>query len=661
MPHRRLTLLPALALASPSVLGLASAPGCASADWGHSDRGHHDAGAGIGGDGGSPADAGAASPHPDGGEQAGEDGAGCYDFRDGDDDGSLDCDDDDCAAAPVCCVGSSSAECCAEALSETLAFDACSGTGADALLACAPGATLFGSPAPELREGALIPNGGDRYDSGLVVASKVEARVEPRQMEVTIAAAESCERCLDSVAVGLSRMAQGLGASTLVDSDLALMVSTATGEVRLLVGGAVSRAAPLEDVRALVGAPELAPLTYRIETTTEGLARVTIPSPTGAVPVFTDVPYAPRGPARVIAWGRSANRGPADPPPARLERIALRESVCDAPASLARGGDPILPDALDAWWISGERALAPSVVGYEDAASGERRARMAFVYQGRIHGAAGIEGGRFRALADPRDPASALIAPGGADWMAGGVGDPALVRAPDGRWQLWFTAIATDGRRSIARADAAMPDQLVFGAPARVLVPDETSQELGWDAPSIATATIAGVSRTFLAARRSRAGASGDETAIVLFELGGSSEAPVPADTTIFDPALGEALEQSGIVRGATGIASDFDADEVAGPALVAYRGVLRLYYAGRRGTRWSIGVMVSEDARHWRPSAERAVLAGAGAGFDALSVSDPSPVIEGGELRLYYTGSDGVRASIGLARHAIPEEASAP
>src|SRR5690606_6679324 len=101
-----------------------------------------------------------------------------------DGDGSLDCDDDECAGTAVCCVGSSSAACCVAAISETHAFGECSGNGADALVACAPGVTLFGSPAPELLEGALVPNGGDRHDSGIVLASTVDPRVSRLELDV---------------------------------------------------------------------------------------------------------------------------------------------------------------------------------------------------------------------------------------------------------------------------------------------------------------------------------------------------------------------------------------------------------------------------------------------------------------------------------------------
>ncbi|UJR79295.1 hypothetical protein [Sandaracinus amylolyticus] len=639
--------LASLALAAPLSLGCDDDEDGAAVDG--PDAGALDAGAWPRTDGGFAGDdAGPAYP----GEDSPPTGAGCFDFVDGDGDDELDCDDPDCASTPVCCVGRSSESCCRAATPRTIAFSGCSGTGSDALLACAPGATLFGSPAPELRDFAFYPNGGDRYDSGIVLAGTVDPRVSRLAIEARVEAADTCDRCLDSVAVGLTSSTATLGATSLVDADVAVMVSAASGELRLVIGGAVARALPLAEVRSMLGAGPVAAISYRLETTTNGRATL-IGSTSSAggpwTPLFTDVPFAPRGPARVLAWGRASNRGPGDPPPAHLRALELSEGTCDAPASLARATDVILPDAIDPWWTSGERTRAPSVVTYEDQ-SGERRARMAFLYQGRIHAAAGIDGGRFRALADPGDPESAMIAPGAAPWLAA-VADPALVRGADHRWQLWFTAIAEDGTTSVARADGAGIDSLLMGEPARVLAPtSELDTTTGWDSPSVIR-TAGG--RTLLAARRRDADGTTEVALFVIDESG----APFPADTTIYDPSAGEVRADEHIVRRATGIATDFDADEVAAPALIEYGGVLRLYYAGRRGTRWSIGVMLSQDGVHWREgNGGRAILAGSGAGFDALSTNDPAPVVEGTELRLYYTGTDGVRDAIGLARHAIPE-----
>src|SRR5690606_10270011 len=94
-----------------------------------------------------------------------------------------------------------------------------------------------------------------------------------------------------------------------------------------------------------------------------------------------------------------------------------------------------------------------------------------------------------------------------------------------------------------------------------------------------------------------------------------------------------------------------FDADEVAAPALyVDGAGILRLYYAGRRGSRWSIGMIASGDGRIFAYAPSEPVLRASGTGHDALSVLDPSVVRVGDTLQLFHTASDGVAARVARA-----------
>jgi len=91
------------------------------------------------------------------------------------------------------------------------------------------------------------------------------------------------------------------------------------------------------------------------------------------------------------------------------------------------------------------------------------------------------------------------------------------------------------------------------------------------------------------------------------------------------------------------------DRDEVASPAFVEVDGTWRLYYAARRGQRWSIGLLVSRAGTAWRDL--DAVLEPRGNGFDALSVRDPAPwVTTNGDVQLYYVASDGLDDVLALA-----------
>jgi hypothetical protein len=635
-------LLIGLALAGASLALAPLGTGCAAAG--------EDAGPVFGEDAGEePPNLGTDGSSPDGGPRAADDesaGVGCWDFLDNDANGVADCDESACATTPLCCVGSSSAGCCMPTDEVALELGGCPGSGLDPLLACAGDATVFGSPAPRLHEGAFVPNGDERFDSGLVLAPRVDPRVARVTFEARLTPGGACAGCVDTLGVGLVSRTLSFDDTVRVSADVGFFASTADGTIRLLVGGAVAAETSLAEVQDLLGLGGGAPFMLTLTTSTEGRATLSAAQADGTGPrtVFADVPYAPTGPARLVAWGRSSNRSDEEPAPVRVSYLRVVSSLCDVPSALARASEPVLPDGLDAWWTAAGGVDSPSVVHYEEA--GTARARLAFHHDGRIHLAGSTAGGGFRALSDPRLAENALLRPGAAAWMASAVRDPALSRDAMGLWELWFTGVAADGTTSIGRA-ASAGATLELGPPEQVELPGAAPDTLGWDGPTVLSARVLGEERRFLAVRRRTE--TGSE--LVLFRLEEGS--PVRADTATLDASDGSVQREGSVVHRASGAPERFDGDEVASPALVAHGDVLRLYYAGRRGTRWSIGIALSADGVHWR-ALEDPVLGGSGGGFDALSVRDPAPVLEGGELHLYHTGHDGVVASIGVARHAI-------
>ena len=97
--------------------------------------------------------------------------------------------------------------------------------------------------------------------------------------------------------------------------------------------------------------------------------------------------------------------------------------------------------------------------------------------------------------------------------------------------------------------------------------------------------------------------------------------------------------------------ASGFDADEIAHPSLIVHDGAWQLYYAGRRGTRWGVGLLLSDELLRWRWYAGgRPVLEGDGNGFDRVGVGAPDAVSVGATVELYYEGTDGTRTRLGRA-----------
>jgi hypothetical protein len=92
-----------------------------------------------------------------------------------------------------------------------------------------------------------------------------------------------------------------------------------------------------------------------------------------------------------------------------------------------------------------------------------------------------------------------------------------------------------------------------------------------------------------------------------------------------------------------------FDADEIASPSLAIGGTTFYLYYSGRRGTRWGVGLFASEDFVHFRDvTAESgAILAGQNGQSDALGPIATDVLIEGDLVTLFYVGTDGASTSL--------------
>nr|MDQ3036962.1 hypothetical protein [Myxococcota bacterium] len=257
------------------------------------------------------------------------------------------------------------------------------------------------------------------------------------------------------------------------------------------------------------------------------------------------------------------------------------------------------------------------------------------------------------------DGAGGFVVPGSTpvltagDWAPGGVGDPELVAQGD-RWMLLFTAIDLDGSRRIARVVGEAGFGETFAPSAitdLVTLPldDDEGRIVALDGPS--AATIGG--ELWVAARAIREGGT---SSLVLLRRGADASSDFELGSVCgtgcasLDDASASPVHRAGD-RGELA----FDYDEVAAPALVSHGGVHRLYYAGRRGTRWAIGLLVTYDMAFFREGNDGApILSASGAGPDALGVRDPEPWIDGGLLTLFHTGTDGVATHVLTATQPI-------
>jgi hypothetical protein len=570
------------------------------------------------------ADGGAIEPSIDGGargapaleDQEGYANAGeCFDGRNDDDWGGTDCEEALCASTPVCCVGVASTSCCSaatEAARFARATDCVDGS-IDACPSALTSGTLFGSPLPALEDGALVPNGSDTRDSGMILSGRVRPSAELVTLEARIAAPVGCAPCLDAIGVGLVAGARSVDTAR-ITPVIALVVSGSRGEVSLVAGSTVLWRHPLPDESehayslaiapgggVVIGADFLDPAERTIE--------------------------LPAGELDVVVYGRTTNRSATDGRPARLLGLEVERSACDIPESLERA-PAVLIEPDSAPWGAG-RARGPSIVIPPGGSALD--GALVFAASGAIWLAHRDGTGRF-AVADGIGPAL----PRGVL----GFSEPELLAVGD-RYRLFVTATDASGHRKIQYVDGAsgLGEQFDPGSLVDLIALPTADGITDLDGASAIT-----VGSEIVIAARALRGSGPRASELVILR-----SSPTAAGGFELDGVCGtgcESVEGEGAgtlaVHQPSADAVAFDHDEVASPGLVEHGGVFRLYYAGRRGTRWAIGMLVSQDLAFFRAALGNPVLEASGQGADALSVGDPEPHVEGGALMLLHTGYDG-------------------
>jgi hypothetical protein len=252
--------------------------------------------------------------------------------------------------------------------------------------------------------------------------------------------------------------------------------------------------------------------------------------------------------------------------------------------------------------------------------------------QGRIALATEDSSGDYFTLAHPS--AGQLLSPADVEAGTTRVGDPELYwDDATSVWHLLFTGERDDGSRRVGHAEGAVLADISFVG----WVVEPEGLVLAVDMPSVARSYDG---RFVLAARET----SGEGQAIGIY---------VGDDFATFS-RHGTSLPAQ-TLRPTGGAA--FDADEIAAPSIRVVEGAYQLHFAGRRGTRWGIGVWTSGELVYFRPVTPRsALLAGDGAGFDALGALDPDLLVEGAQVRLFYVGSNGESGRLAVASRTQPD-----
>jgi len=557
--------------------------------------------------------------------------ADCFDFMDDEGDGVTDCADPGCGRAAVCCaLGSELEGCCAPQVAASLDLTACS--AGDDVRTCAAGVSSFGTAALALRSdlagcdapAVMVPGEDASADTGVILPGLLDPSVSRITVSMIFGGTSSD---------GLARV----GVALVPDAAL-------RGRVVPLVGVVLSAG----ELRVVIGEVELARARITEQPCPSAVPVELVLDPSGAIEVLANgtsiytgaMPTAPR--ARLAVYGRHG----AGEPAAWVGGVGVRRDVCSVLAP-ERSVSPVLVGAA-----VGARVGRVSIARQELETLG----RAAIEIDGRILPATEIVGGiRVDDTVNPLVIADSARA--GADW-SGGVSDPQLRWTGSG-YQLLFVGQDADGSSNIF----AMSFSAGLGSPTPPVVV-LTLQ----DASALAGDQFTGIDEPAYFVRGGQGyliyrASTADRTELRLATLSVVLEAALADDTpptlSSRDASYAEA-PAAGVLR-RSGSGDGFDRDEIGGArALDLGDGVVRIFYAGRRGTRWSIGALVTTDLLHYDQAAEGAALLGpSGAGFDALGVRSPellvSPVVSGvAQLTMYYTASTGTVSSLGLATQAI-------
>ncbi|RLB48568.1 MAG: hypothetical protein DRJ42_22920 [Deltaproteobacteria bacterium] len=508
-------------------------------------------------------------------------------------DGSLGCDDGSCFDVRSCCVDDGA--CCAAVPRPALerAFTTTSCATNNSIADCAPGVVGFGSPSSFAygAEGDDIAPGGDLGGiAGVLTTERVDLVLHRLRLTATFVPPTSCEgACAESVALGVTEQTTIPGP---VRPVAALVYSASRQRMALLIGDTPVK--QWDDV--------IAPEEWVLDLRPDGTAAVH--RGTEALPF--EAQYRPRASVSAVLWGRTIN--PAIRLPTRLRGVTAAVSLCD----VAAGWRDRAPLTVT---LDGGAALQAEDVASAPSVAGDV---LAFELGGAIYLAQrGTPGGLFQTMSGV-----ALEADSSAGFMGGGVADPELIENGTG-YSLYFTAITTDGATSIGRVvlDSDLDRSAV---PVMVLAPSTLSADEVREPTVHVHETTGGL---VMAVRAS-------DSATEWLALARSSAG---ATFTIHRSPKLATLSR----HGGEGAISRFDQDEASHPSLTIHNGAWKLHYTGRRGTRESIGLLVSDDLVHWRSLGE--VFPAGSAPFEAVGVREADVATTDTGLSMVYVGTNGV------------------
>jgi hypothetical protein len=527
-----------------------------------------------------------------------------------------------CGEVNTCCVGQG--DCCdatAPGLlpGDAVDFSVCAGQQP---ATCLSGegwpAEAFGPRQSQIHGDAFYPGGDDSGDSGL----RFEPLFDLKSLRVKVSgvfhqgSAQCGAGCLEGVGIGFASQ-QDLPADA--TGDISLLYSRSLGQVRLVRGGTVTAQAAMSEAEQK----------WTLELQPSG--RVLAYADDNADNPDLDSVLEPVSGARLLLFGRSQDPSSSDG--VHLSALAVESALCDIPGEWSERGALVLEEADGTAWEP-DAASAPSAAQDQDSGA----TLLAFESGGDI----------YLAVRDGADPYTFVLYGDGvspivskAD-VSGAVtlGQPSLVR--DGEnWAVYFSVNSGGGTQRIASARTPYGGAFQLDEPL-----DMTGYSGSLDAPSVARREDG---KWFMVASP---GAQVQDS--VLFFAS--------PDGLFWTQVVGSGSPGETLDRACEAAPGSFFCDGVDAPDLSIHHGSWQLHFAGKQGTRWAIGLLVSDVLSGWGwklMSDGRPVLKASGTGFDRLSVQDPCALGGADSVELFYTGSNGSRTALGRAYRAAASQGS--
>ena len=459
---------------------------------------------------------------------------------------------------------------------------------------CVEGA-LFGSPLPTFTDG-FSPGGDGEFDSGVVLDGSIDLRGESVRVEAGFVVPEgacSGSNCFQTLGVSIARNAP-VGAFAHVRTIAGLLWSG--GRMYLVVGERSIRDWPAE-----TGGE------WTLSVDADGDLRVQ--SAANSVNDFFNVAILPSE-AHIVLHGHNVNPGGGEGT-AHLSSLRVSRSECEMTRQWGERS------AIEVGSGRTERLVgvsSPTSVRDRDG-----RLRIAYLRDGRLITTLRGSDATPNVWVAADETRDALMADGVA------IAGPELALEGD-KLSLFYEIGG-----QIFRAEEATDNQFLRFEPGEVV-----------SSVSVSDATVH--APTFA----SRGGAA-EGALVVRVEYAGSRPTLASFSVDITDGVV--------VARLRDFLPTEALGDELGDPELFIRNRLYQLYVPYRRGTRWRLAHMTSEDFVFWTIADEVALESG---GADELfGPQAPDAVVSEAGVEVFYERFDGVQQSLGRIFRKTPENAT--